>query len=169
MGRKISIAAPRIVGPSSENLRWTILIMMEPLAPTELSLEAIERITGMPAPNLGAYARGEKRQSIRLPVSVTADLWLNQGQTQEFVAVKVRNISQSGVELICRSDLQNGTTFHLRFAVKTGSILLQSQTVRCNPIASGLYLVAAIFVRGFEEQQDKSLSRNRIRSAISDM
>ena len=136
---------------------------------TELPIEILEKITGMSAPKLGDFRGGEKRRANRVSVSATAELWLNQNKGRDVSSIKIRNISQSGVEFICRERLKQGDAFHLRFSLGTEKLLVQCQTVRCNQIGSGIFLVAAVYTQKFDGVGDQQQvhSKDRIKAAIS--
>jgi hypothetical protein len=136
---------------------------------TELPIEILEKITGMPAPKLGDFRGGEKRRANRVSVSATAELWLNQNKTRNVSSIKIRNISQSGIELICREQLKAGDAFHLRFSLGSEKLLVQCQTVRCSQIGSGIFLVAAVYTQKFDGvgNQQQGQSKNLIKAAIS--
>src|SRR5439155_15467938 len=121
------------------------------------------------SPKLGDFRRGEKRRANRVSVSTTAELWLNQNKRRDVSSIKIRNISQSGIELICRSELEPGDSFHLRFSLGTEKLLVQCQTVRCSQIASGLFLVAAVYTQKFDEvgEQRNAQTKESIKAAIS--
>lgn len=136
---------------------------------TELPIDVLEKITGMTAPKLGDFRGGEKRRANRVSVSTTAELWLNQSKGRGVSSIKIRNISQSGIELICREQLKPGDAFHLRFSVGTEKLLVQCQTVRCAQIGSGIFLVAAFYTHKFDGvgREQQVHSKDRIRAAIS--
>src|SRR4051794_9845572 len=116
---------------------------------SHLPIELLEKITGLPSPKLGEYHKGEKRSSDRLPVSLGADLWMAETRAQQIAKIRIRNISCSGGELICRPEMTPAEPFHLRFVLEDEAMLIECETVRCMEIAAGQFLVAAVFRRQF--------------------
>lgn len=125
----------------------------------ELTAEILQRVVNADQVRFGARS-SEKRQSPRLPLGVPILVESLSGDSPN-LRVRARDISKSGIGLLCARPMELGMLILLRLPQHGGKpIEIQCKVVRCEDVGDGLYVVGATF----EEVWEAKMARVSMKS-----